>query len=185
MWKTSQKFLPLSQVHAPGSSYLLAGYARYLNPANYFSHEQDLHNTYKLASVVIALRKENEKLQTYIDSARPGASERTFYQHFIDANKARLQTLLPKLRAEAVYDGSLPIDTLAGFAYVLAEEGLLTAGFFDTHLRDRVAAKLEFASVQGLGDLATALQAISYDRSSGLWRQLTERIGQKLQVRAA
>lgn len=182
MWKTGQKLLPLHQVHAPGSHYLLAGCTRILNPANFFTGDQDLHNTYKLSAIVYALRKENEKLQIYIDNARPGASERTFYQHFIDSNKERLRTLVPKLKSEAIHDASLPIDSLTGFTYILSQEGLLTTEFFDQYLRNRVAAKLEFASVQGLGDLAIALQTINYDRSSDLWRQMTQKISEKLQV---
>lgn len=182
MWKTGQKFVPLAQIHAADSKFLLAGYSRFLNPANYFCADQDLHNTYKLSAVVYALRKENEKLLTYIQNARPGASERTYYQRFFDSNRARLRSLLPKLRTEAIHDGSLPIDSLAGFAYVLSQEALLTVEFFDKHLRDKIAAKLEFISVQGLGDLAIALEVIHYDRSSEIWRQVCEMMRAKLQV---
>ena len=183
MWNTGKKIIPLSKIHASNSPFYLAGATRYLNPANFFSASKtDLNHTFRLASIVYALTIENEKLQEYVDGAKDGSSEAKFYKYFLRENRLKLDKIIPKARSEVVFDGSLPIDLVAGFAYVMSTEGLLTKELFDSHLKARVEEKLEFASVQGLVDLGRALLAIQYDTSSDLWRRLGERVKEKLRV---
>jgi hypothetical protein len=181
MWKNTQKLISLSKIHAPDARYLLSGLQLQQNPSNYISSEAEASNTFNLASVTYSLMKESEKLQSYIES-KECARQQPLYQGFKEANGEKLQRYISKLTADIKHDSSLPIHLLTGFAFVSARNGTLTAAYFDSYLRERILAKLQYASLVNLIDLNSALLDIDYDRSSEVAKASEALLAQKLQV---
>lgn len=171
----------MSKIHAPDARYLLSGLQLQQNPSNYISEDKEASNTFNLASVTYSLMKENEKLQSYLDN-KENARQQPLYLGFRAANAEKLQRYISKLTADIKHDSSLPIHLLTGFAFVSARNGTLTAEYFDTYLRERILAKLQYASLVNLIDLSSALLDINYDRSSEVAKTTEALLAQKLSV---
>jgi hypothetical protein len=183
MWRNSKKLIPLSKIHSKDSNYIIAGFAKYLTPANYFRKSTDLQNVHKLAAVVSALTAESDKLQrTYDDLTDKDYRAKNIYQDYIRANEKKLDTLLPKLVRDIIHEENLSFETMSGVLYAASRRRLVTPEYFDKHFKAGILEKIEYASLQGLADLTTALLDAGYDKNSEVFEKVSERLAEKTKV---
>lgn len=174
--------IPLSSIHARGSRYLLGGYTTAINPANYIKAGAERNSIFSLVVKASALLRENRQLEFISEDSKCSPRNREAYLNHVASNSRILESYISQLERDFTNEGDMPIDAIAGFLALTAGRGTVTSDYVNANLKDTILAKLEYASLQGLVEIAESLVALKYEPSSALWKAVHEALTKKLEV---
>ena len=183
MWRTSQKLIPSSSIHAKGSRYLLWGSASFVNPANYFKEGTERDNIFKLVAKAIALKRETRHLESLSENAKCSPRNKEAYLNYVDKSNKVLENYIKQLERDFENEGDLPFETIAGFVSLAAGRGTLTRDYFEQHVKNALLSKIGYASLEGLTEIAEAIEVIGIESSSDAWKAVHQALSKKLEVR--
>lgn len=181
MWKSIQKIIPAANIHAKGSKFMLNSAASSVNPANYMKDGTERSDIFKLVIFANSLKRENQRLNKLCGNTTSSEAAKEAFRRQIEDNEDKLDSYVHQLERDFENQGDLPIDAMIGFVSVAAGGRTLTQEYFNTHLKAALLEKLEYASLEGLTELAEGLETLGFDGSSeissAVHKALNEKVG--------